>query len=208
MQPGTTITYTIRAYDLFDGFQPPSDLVITDDLSQVLNHATFVEGSIVASQGTASLSGTTLTWEIPVLDVSAALTYRVTVDGDAHGVTIRNVVTAPGSEVCVEPPEPPQQPEPPNEEPTPTQPVPSVAPAVAGPAARSAVGSTGVVRLASAVVAAAAEELPPECLTTTHRTPGVPPAVTGFAAVPILAIGLLILLAGAAAVALSRRRQA
>ena len=96
--PGSVITYTVTATHL-DGTDP-HNVVVNDDLSAVLDHASFVTGSITQSTGTATLSGTTLTWDIPVLSEQETVTYQVKVDDDAFGVQLQNVVTSPGSEPC------------------------------------------------------------------------------------------------------------
>ena len=75
VKPGDVITYTVTAAKLAG--QDPQNVVVVDDLSNVLNHATFVSGSIPASAGSATQSGTTMTWTIP--DLSR---YR---DGDLPG---------------------------------------------------------------------------------------------------------------------------
>jgi len=94
VQPGDTITYTVHARR-GSGDIDPSGLVITDDLSKVLNNASFVAGSMEASLGTASRDGSTITWHIPALSKNATLTYTVRVDKDAWDVRLRNVATVP-----------------------------------------------------------------------------------------------------------------
>ena len=81
----------------------PTDLTVTDDLSNVLNNATLVDGP-TASTGTAVVSGNTMTWTIPTLSRhSRPCTYTVRVNADAYGVTLANVVTGSGSETCPAP---------------------------------------------------------------------------------------------------------
>lgn len=101
VQPGDVITYTVTAQKLAG--QDPRDVVVNDDLSAVLNNATFVVGSITASTGTATLTGMTLAWTIPQLSGSQTVTYQVKVNAGASGVTLRNVITSPGSNPCVAP---------------------------------------------------------------------------------------------------------
>ena len=87
----------------------PVDLVVNDDLSDVLNNATLVEGpttcgdaACTVQAGTASISGTTLTWTVPVLSQPFVyVEYTVRVNPDAYGVTLKNQVTSPGSTPCV-----------------------------------------------------------------------------------------------------------
>ena len=99
--PGTVITYTVTATHL-DGVDP-LNVVVTDNLSDVLNHATLVEGSVDPSLGDAAVTGTTLTWNIPVLSAQETVTYKVRINDDAFGVAISNVVTGDGDgfEPCV-----------------------------------------------------------------------------------------------------------
>ena len=77
----------------------PVNLVINDDLSNVLNNATQV-GNPVASVGTATITGTTLTWNIPSLGGTATVTYTVRVNDDAYGVAVGNLATGEGSQTC------------------------------------------------------------------------------------------------------------
>ena len=95
--PGDEITYTVTATKT--GGVNPVDRVVTDDLSKVLDNATLVDGP-TASTGTASVSGTTMTWQIPSLTGTQTVTYTVRVDADAYGVTIGNVATGEGSDTC------------------------------------------------------------------------------------------------------------
>ncbi|QAY69451.1 DUF11 domain-containing protein [Xylanimonas protaetiae] len=100
VQPGDVITYTITATDLGGGAERPHDLTVTDDLAGVLDDATLDAGSISPSTGTASVTGASLTWSIPLLDGTATLTYRVVVDDDAYAATLTNVVTGGGVQPC------------------------------------------------------------------------------------------------------------
>lgn len=98
VDPGDVITYTVRA-GVVTG-SSVDDVVVIDDLSRVLNHASFVEGSIDASAGTATVSGNRLRWTVGVLRGTQTLTYQVRVDDDVDGERLRNVVTADGAEPC------------------------------------------------------------------------------------------------------------
>ncbi len=151
--PGDLITYTVTVATVGEGFDP--DVVITDDLAQVLSNATLVEGTIEPSTGGVVLTGTTLVWTVGDLVGTETITYQVRVDDGAYGVTLTNVVTAPGAEPCVEP-EPPVEPE-------------------AAPAASTREATT-LAADAAAAVAAAPDALtvvdPAEaCRTTSHVTP-------------------------------------
>nr|BFE51512.1 DUF11 domain-containing protein [Saccharothrix mutabilis subsp. capreolus] len=100
--PGDTVTYTITVTNT--GQAEVLGATITDDLSGVLDDATF--GTVTTATGTAGLNGTTLTWtgDLPV-GTAATITYTVTVNdpltGDGH---LDNAVTntTPGF-----PPQPP-----------------------------------------------------------------------------------------------------
>ncbi|MBE7699888.1 isopeptide-forming domain-containing fimbrial protein [Oerskovia sp. Sa1BUA8] len=162
--PGDVITYTVTATKLGEGFD--QQVVVTDDLSQVLNNATFVEGSIDASSGAASLAGTTLTWNIGDLADTETITYQVRVDDGAYGVTLTNVVTAPGAEPCVEPVEPTATDE---ASPTPGVETEAAAVALATPAATDP--AAAALDPAAAAVALAAVDPAEACRTTSHPTP-------------------------------------
>lgn len=98
VRPGQVITYTVTASQLVGATTP--NAVVTDDLSDVLNHATFVTGSIRTSSGHAALSDSTLRWHIPALTGDETLTYQVRVNPGAYGVTIRNHATGAGARPC------------------------------------------------------------------------------------------------------------
>nr|BFF16598.1 hypothetical protein GCM10025730_01190 [Promicromonospora thailandica] len=90
--PGSVVTYTLTATNT-----ATTTLVgaaATDDLTGVLAHATLGD----LPDGLV-LDGTTLTWTVP--DVAAGeratVSYRVTVADDAGGQALRNVVTGAGS---------------------------------------------------------------------------------------------------------------
>ncbi|WP_454042033.1 DUF7927 domain-containing protein [Cellulosimicrobium sp. Marseille-Q8652] len=153
--PGDVITYTVTVETVGEGFDP--DVVITDDLAEVLNDAALVEGSIEPSTGGAVLTGTSLVWTIGNLVDTETITYQVRVNDGAYGVTLTNVVTAPGAEPCVEP-EPPVEPE--------------VAPS-ASTRSPDATALTADVAAAVAPAPAALAVVDPAeaCRTTSHVTP-------------------------------------
>ncbi len=107
VEPGEEVTYGV--FLLRGDGVDPRDVVVTDDLSQVLNNATLVDGpttcgdaACTVQAGTASISGTTLTWTVPVLSQPFVyVEYTVRVNPDAYGVTLKNQVTSPGSTPCV-----------------------------------------------------------------------------------------------------------
>jgi len=88
VQPGQVITYTLTARHL-DG-APTQDVYLSDDLTQVLEHATFVHGSINASAGTASLQGNVVVWTVPELGGTETVSFQVRVNDDAWGATLTN----------------------------------------------------------------------------------------------------------------------
>ena len=98
--PGDPITYTVTATKT--GGVDSTNVDVLDDLSQVLDNATLVPGSILASTGTASVDPATrkMTWSIPLLHGTETVTYQVVVNEGAYGVTLRNLVTSPGSDPC------------------------------------------------------------------------------------------------------------
>ena len=98
VDPGQVVTYTVRA-GIVTG-ERADGVVVTDDLSGVLDAARLDEGSIRASAGAVSVSGTQLVWTIGTLQGSQVLVYQVRVD-DAAGGVLRNVVTAPGALPCL-----------------------------------------------------------------------------------------------------------
>ena len=94
LAPGDPVTYTITVTPTGPG--NTSDVVVTDDLSQVTPYATVAVGA--PSQGTAALGGNTLTWEVGTLSGTTpqTLTYTATVADGAYGAVLRNHVTATG----------------------------------------------------------------------------------------------------------------
>ncbi|MCZ4617466.1 isopeptide-forming domain-containing fimbrial protein, partial [Rhodococcus qingshengii] len=95
---GQTITYTVTGANTGNTTLDP--VVLTDDLSKVLDNATLVDGSLKATvdgvDGAApTLSGTTLTWTGGLeAGKSVVLTYQVKInDGVAGGTLINNKVT-------------------------------------------------------------------------------------------------------------------
>jgi uncharacterized repeat protein (TIGR01451 family)/fimbrial isopeptide formation D2 family protein len=99
VNPGDEITYTITASKL--GGVDPTGVVVTDDLSSVLDNATLVAGSIDPSTGTATQNGNQIVWDIGTLSGDETLSYRVRVNDGAYGVQLRNVASG----TAVTPPE-------------------------------------------------------------------------------------------------------
>uniref|UniRef100_UPI000AFAA4B7 isopeptide-forming domain-containing fimbrial protein n=1 Tax=Rhodococcus sp. ARP2 TaxID=1661385 RepID=UPI000AFAA4B7 len=95
---GQTITYTVTGANT--GKTTLNPVVLTDDLSKVLDNATLVAGSLKATVDGApaavpTLSGTMLSWTGALeAGKSVVLTYQVKVnDGVAGGVLVSNKVT-------------------------------------------------------------------------------------------------------------------
>jgi len=99
--PGDEIEYRVTAYQLVSGGSS-SDVVVTDDLSGVLGHASVVDGSIEATAGSATLGGDRIVWTIPTLTdaESPVLSFRVRVAASAFGVTLDNLITSEGGQDC------------------------------------------------------------------------------------------------------------
>ncbi len=90
--PGQTITYTLNAEKT--GGADPKDVVIYDNLTDVLDHASFeTSQEDLAAQGLVK-TGNTLTWTIPTLGATPkTASYTVKVNSDAWNVTLKNAVT-------------------------------------------------------------------------------------------------------------------
>jgi large repetitive protein len=97
VRPGARVTYTLTATNVSRAVVKGA--TATDDLTAVLAHA-----SLDAVPAGATLTGTTLTWRIPELKPGqvARLTYRATLDDDASGARVTNVVTPSDPGRCVQ----------------------------------------------------------------------------------------------------------
>jgi uncharacterized repeat protein (TIGR01451 family)/LPXTG-motif cell wall-anchored protein len=95
--PGKKVTYTITVTNSGQtGFPADHPATLTDDLSGVLDDATYDDD---ASSG-AGVQGTTLTWSGPLaVGATATITYSVTVKADGAGDDVlRNAVHLPPTE--------------------------------------------------------------------------------------------------------------
>ncbi|MCA0296139.1 MAG: DUF11 domain-containing protein [Actinobacteria bacterium] len=96
--PGAVVGYTLTVTNT--GPATLTGATVSDDLSDVLDDATL--GALPAG---ASVDGTTLTWLVPDVAAGAKVTldYSVTVNANAIGVTLKNVVapTSVGGECDV-----------------------------------------------------------------------------------------------------------
>ena len=79
VEPGDTITYSVTVTPIGPGVT--DDVVVTDDLSDVLPYATISD--IDAPQGTAAISGDTLTWEVG--SVGSERAFDADLPGDDQG---------------------------------------------------------------------------------------------------------------------------
>ena len=96
--PGSTITYTIDVTNTGAvAYTAGSPATVSDDLANVLNGATFVPGSLSASSGTATLSGSTITWSgaLPV-GGHESFTYQVVVSAAPNPRLENPITTGPG----------------------------------------------------------------------------------------------------------------
>lgn len=93
---GDVVAYTVRVTNTGGADLSADDPArMSDDLSDVLDDASY-NGDVQASSGTASVTGSTLTWQgaLPA-GATATITYSVTVDDDAaNGSTMRNVAVS------------------------------------------------------------------------------------------------------------------
>lgn len=104
VKPGDTITYTVTATSNRGQI---NNVVLTDNLADVLDQATFVPGSAVLTIGSAAPAAvanpvapsTTLTTQQFTLPAgqTAVLSYKVTVKADAWSAQLVNVATGAGS---------------------------------------------------------------------------------------------------------------
>jgi LPXTG-motif cell wall-anchored protein len=104
VKPDSDVTYQLRAHKV-SGVDP-TNIVLYDDLSDLAPHValpTEADLQAGASAGTVELTGTLVTWTIPVLGATdETLDFTVHVNADAFGVDLPNLVTAPTSDNCVD----------------------------------------------------------------------------------------------------------
>jgi len=95
VEPGSSITYALTVTNRSDSVALSAGAVVSDDLSDVLNHAAFT-GVHKGHRGRAVLEGTQLVWTLPEVPPGKVfkLHYTVRIDPGARGVTVRNSVTA------------------------------------------------------------------------------------------------------------------
>ncbi|ACZ29187.1 LPXTG-motif cell wall anchor domain protein [Xylanimonas cellulosilytica DSM 15894] len=101
VERGDEITYTLTVVEDIGGAGSavPTGIVVTDDLSDVIGpgRAEFI--GFIGDHGGATFDAESgmLTWELGTFEESATLSYKVLVDDEAYGVTLRNVVTGTGN---------------------------------------------------------------------------------------------------------------
>lgn len=108
---GDTVTYTVTATNIGTvDYTPSAPAVIIDDLSGVIDDATFDPGSLTASvSGPPTYAAPRITWvgELAVKD-SVTLTYQVTYNKTSGDANLTNIVFAPtcaaGDPTCSTPP--------------------------------------------------------------------------------------------------------
>ena len=99
VKDGETITYTVTAENTGE---IDLNTVITDDLSQVLNNAEFLEGQASSGELVFHASDTTpsLDWSgFLAVGESVSITYTVVVDSGGQEVVLENAVTGTGNPV-------------------------------------------------------------------------------------------------------------
>ncbi|MCL2470592.1 MAG: isopeptide-forming domain-containing fimbrial protein [Propionibacteriaceae bacterium] len=103
LRAGQTVTYTVTAQNTGNVALNPA--VVTDDMSDVLDNAAYVDGSAAASVdgaqvGAPTLTGTTLTWSGQLAaGKTVTLTYQVQVNPDVVGTDVLlNAVTGRGTD--------------------------------------------------------------------------------------------------------------
>ncbi|WP_341940536.1 hypothetical protein [Microbacterium sp. LWH10-1.2] len=104
---GDTVTYTVVVTNPGPGvYTAAAPATATDDLTEVLDDATFEDATLTASSGTATRTGNTMSWSGALgAGQQATITYSVTYTGDGDQV-LRNSAcipagdTVPGSPSC------------------------------------------------------------------------------------------------------------
>jgi uncharacterized repeat protein (TIGR01451 family) len=102
--PGSKVTYTVTVSEPATSGAPSPAPSITDDLSGVLDDATY-DGNVASSAGTATVSGSVLSWSAASImpGQSITITYSVTVKSPDTGdkVMTNTVISGTGSNCVV-----------------------------------------------------------------------------------------------------------
>lgn len=91
--PGTKLTYTVTGTNVGDGdYTAEEPAVLVDDLSDVLDDATF--GEVSASVGTVTRVGDKIVWSGPLAaGAKVTITYTVTATADGDGKSVNVAFT-------------------------------------------------------------------------------------------------------------------
>lgn len=182
---GQKVTYTLTAVNTSE--VPVHDVVLSDDLASVLA-ATSLVGSVQQTQGSSSIEGQLLSWDLGTLAAgeTQTLTYTVQVNEGSENKTITNMVLGSAD-------------------------VPPTSCAAAVPAARS-MDSAGQTPSAQATCGTThtvvPPTVPPTVTPTVPPTPVAPPlASTGVSGLWFLGLGTLLLAGGVGIMVINRRRE-
>ena len=103
VEPGKPVTYSVTVRNMGETAYPAESATFTDNLSDVLDDATLIPGSVTSSAGAATVAGNILTWSGPLAPRGTAgaivtVSYKVQVKTGATSgnYTLKNSVVATG----------------------------------------------------------------------------------------------------------------